>query len=407
MSGVIRKLKTLPVLLVASASVWLSAAQAGTFAVLHAFHGGNDGASPFATLIPDGSGKFLGTAEGGGNSGCYEGCGTVFRLAPDGRNTTLYAFAGGSDGYYPFGGVLTDSAGNLYGTTYQGGDYDYGTVFKIDSSGTKTILHSFSGEDLGENDGVYPEAGLISDSAGNLYGTTTIGGSASYGDVFRIANDGTESILYSFKGSNHNDGAYPGGRLFLDKKGDIFGSTLGGGAPACGGDEGCGTIFKLAPDGTESVLYAFTGGNDGANPAASLVVDSSGNFYGTAEKRGDRGNGVVFKLTPGGGETVLHAVAGGRDGALPGSDLVWNGSALLGTTSLGGGSGTGCGREGCGTVFTIASDGTETVLYRFNGPKDGGDPTAGLTAAGNQVFVGAAPSYGRKGYGTIFRIGSK
>ena len=313
-------------------------AHANGFAVLHGFAGGSDGASPFATLTANGTGRFFGTTEGGGNNNCFQGCGTVFKMASDGSEAVLYAFGGRSDGYHPIGSLIADGAGNLYGTTYEGGAYTYGTVFRVTPDGAETIIHAFSGEDLGQGDGVYPVAGLIFDASGNLYGTTTIGGEFSYGTIFRIAPDGSESVLYSFKGNAAQDGAYPEGRLLINRKGDLFGTTLSGGSAKGCDDKGCGTVFRLAADGREKPLYVFSGGSDGANPGASLVKDKSGNLFGAAEN-GGTGDGVVFKLANDGTETVLYAFKGGSDGSFPGSDLVFSGSDLLGTTNLGGGTG--------------------------------------------------------------------
>jgi uncharacterized repeat protein (TIGR03803 family) len=380
----------------------LDTAHAGRFRVLYSFAGGSDGAYPEAGLIKDLAGNLYGTTTGGGISYGY---GTVFELAPDGIETVLYAFTGGSDGNDPYAGLIRDSAGNLYGTTAFGGARHYGTVFELAPDGTETVLHSFTG-----SDGADPFAGLIKDKAGNLYGTTEEGGSTSCegygcGTVFELAPDGTETVLHAFTGGN--DGDDPIGGLIKDSAGNLYGTTVNGGGTGCG--YGCGTVFKLAPDGTETVLYAFTGGSDGAGPAAGLIKDSAGNLYGTTEGGGGTscnsgyGCGTVFEFAPDGTETVLHAFTGGNDGATPFAGLIKDSAGnLYGTTFLGG-------TYGGGVVFKVAADGTETVLHAFT-VKNGTNPFAGLIkdSAGN--LYGTTSGGGNTscnapyGCGTVFRL---
>jgi uncharacterized repeat protein (TIGR03803 family) len=402
--------------------------------VLHAFQGGSDGASPQAGLIADKAGNLYGTTYNGGGTGCFGGCGTIFRLAPDGTLTVLYAFQGGSDGEYPPAGLISDKAGDLYGTTSEGGGtgcYDNqgcGTVFKLASDGTFTVLHTFAGG----SDGGQPEAGLIIDKTGNLYGTTYIGGGntcavgGGCGIVFKLAPDGTETVLHAFCArKNCDDGASPWAGLIADKNGSLFGTTLfgGGGRAGCFGKLGCGTVFKLAPDGTETALYSFCPQKkctDGAVPQAGLIRDDNGNLYGTTTaggaycEGGDEGDGcgTVFKLARDGTETVLHSFTGHRDGSTPDGTLIadQNGN-LYGTTFYGDSRSAQC-QIGCGTAFRLASDGTLTVLHNFDGGSDGGGPMGGviLDSAGNlygTTFEGGGAdcsAFYLNGCGIVFKL---
>jgi len=349
--------------------------------ILYAFQGGDDGLGPVGRLIMDSAGDLYGiTNGGGGGTGCEGGfgCGTIFKLAPDGTESVKYAFAGGSDGAGPDGGLIADGVGDFYGTTSGGGNANDGTVFEFSAGGAESILYAFKG---GTSDGIEPAGGLALDKKGNLYGTTVFGGngtpcgSAGCGTVFKVTPGGSESVLHAFQGGS--DGAEPGGGVIRDANGNLYGTTGGGGntdniCPPIG----CGTVFKIAPDGTESVLYAFQAGNDGVAPAAGLVMDAAGNLYGTTGyggngvncPNGPSGCGTVFKLAQDGSETVLYAFKGGSDGQLPDSVLIMDKAGnLYGTTFLGGSNG--CKRDGggCGTVFKVAPDGTETILQVLGG----------------------------------------
>jgi uncharacterized repeat protein (TIGR03803 family) len=292
----------------------------GTETVLHSFNG-SDGAHPFSRLIADKGGNLYGTAiEGGGSSNCYGGCGTVFKIAPDGTATVLHAFRG-SDGANPHGDLIADSAHALYGTTGYGGTSGFGTIFKLTRNGKLSVLHTFAGG----TDGATSQSGLIADASGNFYGTTYFGGGSSNcsggcGTVFRLAPDGTVTVLHAFTGGG-GDGAHPTADLMADAQGNLYGTTLQGGGTFCK-SYGCGTVFRLATDGTESLLYAFTGGSDGANPSGSLIADTAGNLYSTTQGGGAKGYGTIFKLAPDGTETVLHSFNDNGDGAMPTSGLI-------------------------------------------------------------------------------------
>ena len=305
----------------------------GNLTVLYSFTGG-DGSHPRATLIADAACNLYGTTISGGANDA----GTMFQLTPAGSLNVLYSFTGGSDGALPWAGMIADAAGNLYGTTYGGGASGQGTVFQLDPSGTLTVLYSFTGG----ND-ASPWAGLIADAAGNLYGTTE--GGDGPGEVFQLTPSGAFTVLHNFTG---RDGAIPHGGLILDAAGNLYGTTHNGGASAA-----YGTVFQLTPSGTLNVLHSFTGGSDGAYPEAGLIADMAGNLYGTTWGGGTGGRGTVFQLTPSGTLTVLHSFTGGSDGAWPAAGLFADAAGnLYGTTSSGGATASCPG--GCGTVFQLA-----------------------------------------------------
>jgi uncharacterized repeat protein (TIGR03803 family) len=283
---------------------------------------------------------------GGAACASQSGCGTVFKIDASGVETMPYGFTGGADGGAPMAGQLRDSAGNLYGTTYYGGDLSCnsgtgcGTIFKLSSAGVETVLYSFRGG----RDGELPAAGLVRDASGNFYGTTLLGGA------------------------------------FLS-----------------------GTLFKLSEAGMEKVLYSFTGGRGGSLPLATSVRDAAGKLYGTTQVGGAYGAGTVFKVDAVGSEQVLHRPAGGLDGVYPFAGVVMDSAGnLYGTTFSGGGAGL-C-ESGCGTAFELSAGGAETILHSFTGQSDGGYPRAArvLDAAGN--LYGTAEIGGALGYGDVFTL---
>jgi uncharacterized repeat protein (TIGR03803 family) len=242
------------------ALVATTTAEAQTFTLLYTFTGGADGGDPIGGLIMDAQGNLYGTTAEGGNLACLQGCGTVFKLDTRGNETVLYSFIGtGGDGYFPSATLVQDVQGNLYGTTQVGGAYGYGTVFKVNPSGSETVLYSFSGA----GDGGDPNfAGLVTDNQGNLYGTTYFGGTYGYGTVFKLDSTDVETVLSSFTGVG-GDGAGPSGGLVRDAQGNLYGTTESGGAN--GGTFGYGTVFKVDTTGKETVLHSFNG-NDGYQP---------------------------------------------------------------------------------------------------------------------------------------------
>jgi uncharacterized repeat protein (TIGR03803 family) len=255
----------------------------GNETVLYSFTGSADGGGPTAGLIFDSAGNLYGTGSYGGPSGG----GVVFKLDTSGHETVLYSFTGGADGGVPYASVIRDSAGNLYGTTINGGSSAHGVVFKVDTTGHETVLYSFTGG----ADGGDPFSGVIRDSAGNLVGTTLRGGVApGLGVVYLVDTKGNETVLYSFKGGA--DGKAPAAGVIRDPNtGSLYGTTSAGGA------FGQGVVYELTAD-NETVLYSFTGGADGGDPIASLIRDSAGDLYGTTTAGGKRGGGVLFKLKP-------------------------------------------------------------------------------------------------------------
>jgi len=258
---------------------------AGVETVLHTFTGGADGGYPYAGLIRDSAGNLYGTTSGGGTAGS----GVVFKLDPEGQETVLYSFTGGTDGGDPVVGVTRDPAGNLYGTTRLGGASGWGVVFEVNTAGQEMVLYSFTGG----ADGGRPWAVPVRDSAGNLYGTTLHGGASGAGVVFKVDTAGQETVLYNFCSlANCADGLGPSAAVIRDPAGNLYGTTEIGGA------SGAGVVFQLNTAGQETVLYSFTGGADGGQPFAGVVRDAAGNLYGTTYGGGEENSGVVFKIKP-------------------------------------------------------------------------------------------------------------
>jgi uncharacterized repeat protein (TIGR03803 family) len=302
----------------------------------------------------------------------------------------LHSFTNGTDGAYPISGLIRDASGTLYGATSVGGPTNQGTVFKIDSTGQETVLYSFNLIPDGES----PQASLILDKAGNIYGTTLGGGPLGAGTVFKIDPTGTETILYSF--TNGTDGGYPVAALLRDGFGNLYGTARGGG-------DCCGVVFKLDTSGNERVLYAFSGYADGAFPMTTLVRDTAGNFYGSTYQGGTYQAGTVFKLASSGQETVLYSFLAAADGGYPNGVIRSTGGDVLGTTSFGGDN-TKCFKRGCGTIFRLSSTGNETVLYTFSGQPDGSEPLAGVIADAVGNLYGTTFEGGAFGFGTVFKL---
>ena len=513
-------------------------APSGAYTVLYSFTGGSDGAHPYAGLIRDSAGNLYGTTFQGGSAGA----GVVYKLSPAGQETVLYTFSGGVDGANPYAGVISDPAGNLYGTATAGGKSNAGVVYKVDPSGTETVLYSFTGG----ADGANPYAGLIADPSGNLYGTTRGGGQASsgvlyklnmstgqtvlhsfgppsgetpmagvirdpegnlfgtattviykfsanghysvlhdlpvgltggpasagvirdnqgnlygttdpvvgpipsyspFGSVYKLNTVGFLTALYSFPGAPQSGGAAtgPNGGLVFDPFGNLYGATpyggIGGmlyqvdaaghpqslyslpaaqngttprapvtvgpageiyGTTTAGGAANAGIVYKIQADGRQTVLYTFSGGDDGAYPQAGVALDSSGNIYGTTQSGGAANQGVVYKLTTAGQETVLHSFTGGVDGANPFGGVILDSSGNIYGTTFSGGAASRTGLPE-GVVFKLDPSGNESLLYSFTGLADGGAPAAGviLDSAGNLY---GTTVYGGFGFGVVFSI---
>jgi len=270
---------------------------AGKLTILHTFQGNTDGMNPEAPPVIDAAGNLYGTTlAGGGGGGCIEnnppGCGVVYKVDQDGNETVLHAFAG-TDGANSAAGLLLDMPENLYGSTTEGGRYNYGTIFRLGKSGKETVLHDFTGE---APDGGVPYDGLTLDRFGNLYGTTEYhpSGSTIFGTVFKLARKGNAMTeLYSF---DLCDGGYPLAGVLRDPKGNLLGTTASGGHNRSGRCVGQGTIFELDKGGTKTTL-ATLGGKKGAAPGSIPVQDQFGNLYGTAAG-GPGHQGLVFEITP-------------------------------------------------------------------------------------------------------------
>jgi uncharacterized repeat protein (TIGR03803 family) len=360
-------------------------AQAQTYSVLYTFMGSTDGAYPSAGLILDKAGNLYGTTGENAQAGCTSYCGDVFKIDPKGNETTLHTFVGGDDGSAPSSGVVRDSAGNLYGTTLNGGKGagSLGVVYKLDPAGKETILHYFP---KNPKDGIAPD-GVVLDSEGNLYGTTIEGPGKGCGFgcgiIFKLNPAGKETITTRF----NEPGYWEAGGLVRDAAGNEYGIVGIGGGTGCGGI-GCGAVFKVDTAGKVSIVYAFKGGSDGLEPNGPVVIDKAGNLYGITWEGGDTvacppsGCGTIYKIDTTGKETVLHKFSL-RDGFLPYGGLVLDSKGnLYGTTAAGGAN---CLPGGCGTVYKLSKTGKETVLYSFKGETDGDEPFAGLVQdkAGN------------------------
>jgi uncharacterized repeat protein (TIGR03803 family) len=397
--------------------------------VLYSFNNnGTDGFYPFGGMVSDASGNFYGTTmNGGANCGP---CGTVFELSPeengDWSETILHTFGVGADGSGPRGNLIFDASGNLFGTTLYGGANSEGTVYELTpSSGgvwTETVLYSFN--PFGKNTGYAPNSGVILDAVGNLYGTTTSGGTGNCyhgcGTVFQLTpSDGswTETTLYNF-GSNNPDGHMPESSLLWDAAGNLYGTTY------MGGVYNGGTVFELTPTAggvwDETVLYNFSKRAGGYNPVSSLIFDSSGNLYGTTYRGGDPialtvpcpfsdGCGTVFELSPSSGgtwtENVLHSfVNNGSDGFNSESSLIFDTAGnLYGTTAYGGAYN---GSTGGGIVFELTPTGghwIETVLCRFNSVNGAGSLGSLLFDQLGNLF-GTTNADGAYNFGMVFEI---
>ncbi|MGO9266028.1 MAG: choice-of-anchor tandem repeat GloVer-containing protein [Candidatus Binataceae bacterium] len=397
--------------------------------LLWSFGNGADGTAPSAGLIADKSGNLYGTTYQGGANGE----GTVFELTPSGgwSESLLWSFGSGSaDGQNPYAGLFMDGSGNLYGTTGAGGHYGGGTVFELTPPTTsggiwsESILWDFG--NVNDGDGVEPFAGLIMDKSGNLYGTTGAGGHNAGGTVFELTppglNGGTwsESILWNFTDARDTGPYQPEGGLVMDTSGNLYGTTYQG-SPFCvlSGIDGTicgGTVFELTPPTTsdakwnESTLWNFGNGLDGLEPYAGLIMDKSGNLYGTTYDGGASSSGTVFELTPpttppgNWNELVLWNFGGqSDDGVEPYGGLITDAGGNLYGTTYGGGA------SSAGTVFELtppSSGGNwgESVFWSFGNGTDGVQPKAGLIMDASRNLYGTTIAGGAYGGGTVFEV---
>jgi uncharacterized repeat protein (TIGR03803 family) len=401
--------------------------------ILHNFNGMR-GASPGVSLVADSAGNLYGTTIAGGASGTAcngNGCGTVFELSPVAGKwefKVLHNFGSGTDGQLPNASLILDSSGNLYGDTYQGGTSGFGTVFTLipQPNGTwrEKVLYNFTGG----SDGGYPQAALMLDSSGNIYGTGSGGGLQSAncpfikgcGVVFELIPTSQsrwrEKVLYHFGGPP--DGWFLLGGVVLDGAGNLFGTS------AFGGEFNSGMVFELSPGAsgwTESIVHSFNvDGTDGAIPAVGLLSDGIGSFYGTTLNGGTSvsgcggfGCGTAFELRKGAGgnwtETILHSFTGAADGGEPGAQLVFDSAGNLYSTAIvGGNSSTGCGGLGCGTVFELkpSTNGSWqlTTLHNFGNGNDGTVPYGSVIFGINGDLYGTTNQGGSDSLGTAFEL---
>jgi uncharacterized repeat protein (TIGR03803 family) len=378
--------------------------------LVYSFAGLGDGADPATSLTFDGAGNGYGTTVVGGS-----GYGTVFELkrlsGGKFQETVLYSFSGGADGKNPYGGVIFDGAGNLYGTTVSGGSGGVcsgdgcGVVFELTNNGgiwTESVLYNFTGG----NDGSGPGGGVVFDKSGNLYGTTPDGGEFSQGVVYELSLQGStwkQTVIHAFTGGN--DGAVGSlGSLLLDPSGNFYGVSELGGAHSAG------TVFRLSPlaggQWKFTTLYGFAGQPDAAFPYGGLITDGKNNFYGTTYYGGTNGVGTVFKLDlTAKKESVLYSFAEGTDGGYPTSTLVFDTVGnMYGTTSMGG-----IPACDCGTVFELSpvrgqDTWKETVLYRFKGDPDGANPYYGLDPDPSGNLFSTTASGGNSEAGIVFEF---
>jgi len=400
--------------------VLAGSAMASQYMVLYRFQGTPDGASPTGDLVLDSAGNLYGTTSSGG----LNGWGSVYQLTPPvtvgdrWTETILYSFKPTGDGVNPLAGLVRDSAGNLYGTTFGGGTSFAGTVFELSppstagGAWTETILHSFNGT----SDGSRPQCKLVLARNGALVGTAFAGGGFGYGTVFKLipptssGGTWTEQVLYNFTGGL--DGANPWPGVAVDRSGNLYGVTEATGA------NGNGTAFQLSPPAggvgnwTETTLHSL-GPTEGANPVGELVLDAAGNVYGMTNigPLTGFGWGVVFQLVPptaqGGAwaENILYMFTGGADGGQPYSGLVFDSAGdLLGANSNEGGPAAG------GAIFKLTpSAGTwsETTLHDFSGGPDGLQSYSTLVRGKNGAYFGATIAGGGSkiaNYGTVFQV---
>ncbi len=368
---------------------------------------GTDGGNPVASLVEGLDGNFYGATTG---AGAHNG-GTIFKITPHGVLTTLYNFCSESDcadGAYPEGALALGLDGNFYGTTLHGGDgicqFTCGTLFKITPDGRLTTIYLFSGDD-----GSNPVAGLIQGADGNFYGTTVAGGNHGNGTLFRVTSKGKLTTLYTFCSQpNCSDGDQPTGTLVQGVDGSFYGTTsLGGTGAECNVIGGCGTVFRIAPNGKLTTLHNFceTDCSDGFSPWAGLLLASNGNFYGTTTSGGaDAVGGTIFKITLNGELTTIYGFfcnSECEDGDSPFGQLTeGTDEALYGTASMGGAT-----RDG--TIFRLAARSSITTLHNFDGT-DGNSPFSGLLQATSGIFYGTtfqgASNACGDGCGTLYSL---
>jgi uncharacterized repeat protein (TIGR03803 family) len=363
-------------------------AQAQSYKVLYSFTNDNAaGEDPTSSLVRDPKGNLYGIALGGSF-----GRGIIFELGSTGDEQVLYNFKGSDgDGDVPDAMSFRDSAGNLFGTTFQGGAYSFGTVFKLDTQGSETVVYSFCPK-TPCTEGAYP-GGVTPGKNGTLYGITYAGGNFSCaltgcGTVFKINHDGDLTLLHAFGGA---DGQNPNVGLILDAFNNAYGTTQ------YGGTYGRGAVFKVTSAGNETVEYSFDSGASGAYPNGGLVRDAEGNLYGSAYQGGAYNYGTIFKITALGQFRVLYSFPGGVSGANPYAALNLDQQGnIFGITYAGG-------AHDFGTIFKLDASGNETVLHNFGEEPYGIHPSALIIDASGNLY-GTTYQGGKYNYGSVFEV---
>jgi uncharacterized repeat protein (TIGR03803 family) len=405
--------------------VILRVTPAGSQSLVYTFTGALDGCGPSGVAL-DAAGNLYGTTAQGG----IAGLGAVFKIDPSGKETSFNAFSGGPSGSTPQSSLVRDDQGNIYGATSSGGTYNCGTLYRIDKSSQETVLYNFPGGNYGCN----PSGNLARDAPGNIYGTTSSDDSECV--VFKISPAGQETmvidlgvgaglsgvaidaagnlygtglgIVYKvepaygyrpFYTFTPGPGGYvPNGNVVLDAAGNVYGTT------AEGGIDNQGVIFKISPSGAETVLYSFTGGADGFDPLAGVTLDSAGNIYGTTAGGGVAGGGTVFALTAAGVYTVLHSFPQNSILASPPfSSLAVDANGNIYGATLG--VLDGCQTNGtCGTIYEIDAAGNYTLLHTFAGGRDGAMPAGPVLVDSYGTVFGTASAQGEYLGGVLFKL---
>jgi uncharacterized repeat protein (TIGR03803 family) len=310
----------------------------------------------------------------------------LFKLTSGGKETLLHSFGGTGDGIFPDGAVTIESSGDMVGTTQAGGASSNGTIWMLAADGTYSLLHSFT-----TDEGNFIRGPLVQDKKGNFYGTALFGGTTGYGTVFKYTASGKLKVLHTFNGT---DGSYPEHGVVRDKAGNLYGVT------AFGGTTDNGTVYEIARDGTFTTLHNFTGGADGGFLYGGLAIDRDGNLYGSTVYNGANGQGTVFKVAPDGTLTTLYSFTGGTDGGAPEGDMLLAGKNLYSTAVAGGDQAC-----SCGGVYQVTTTGKEKLLNTFT-YNTGSGYSAGVTKASG-TFYGTTSGGGANGYGVVFSLTKK
>ena len=382
-----------------------SSAAGEPFNVLHSFEGPPSGSRPYAALVVGADGNLYGTTgEGGTGTRCLgQGCGTIFRTRPNGTTTILHSFDNVTDGSAPLAGLLLAADGKFYGTTYVGGPLVGGTLFSITPKGKFKLLHTFQRRGVG---GSGPSTALVQGADGAIYGTTSEGGTGTApkcivdregcGTVFKYTRRSGIQVLHSFTGEG-SDGAFPSGALRLAVDGNLYGTTSGGGT------QQYGTVYRITPQGTMAVLHSFDR-TTGANPSGGLVQAADGALYGTTTSGGSKSGGTVFRITMAGDHSLVHEFDYDQGDVRPIGTLTIGPNQLLYGVLFAGGDPVPC-WGGCGSVYSVSTSGQYSRLHVFSGgDADGKWPSYGLVPLGDRKLVGMTQYGGARNVGVIYTV---